>query len=92
MKKPNLMLAQEMLHDALINMCKKCGFTNQVDYFLVIMLAQSSAVATEMVSSAKITTPEDVEKLVKFGSDQFASFLREDLTERMLKERAERRH
>lgn len=90
--KPDLMRAQKMLRRSLVNMIDKCNLNGHWDLFIVISLVCTSAVFTEVISSAKLTSSDDVEKLVKFATNQFADLLREDLTERMLKEQAERRH
>lgn len=91
-KKPDLQRAQKMMRESLHRMLVRCGFTNEWDLFVVVSLAATSAVFTEAVGSQKIQTSDEIEKLVKFGADEFGRMLREDLTERMLKERSGRRH
>lgn len=89
--KPDYQRAQTMIRNSLKMVAKECGFTDPIE-FGVVVSACHSAVLTEIAPSDLLMKPGGVGYAAEVFTDQLRGFLMDDLTARAKHERQKARH
>lgn len=89
--KPDYQRAQTMIRAAMKDAARECGFTDPVE-FGVVVSACHSAVLTECAPSDLLMKPGGIEYAAEVFTDQLRNFLMADLVARAKHERRKARH